>query len=56
MGKYKEKAGEVLVSLIDYSVLQGTSLVSGSTQASEWMGDVQKSKPGHIRRPTHATV
>lgn len=35
MGKSKEEAGEVLASLIDYSVLQGTLLVSGSTQASK---------------------
>lgn len=35
-----------LVSMIDYSVLQGTSLLSGSTQPSEWTGDVQKSNLG----------
>lgn len=35
-----------LVSMIDCSVLQGTSLLSGSTQPSEWKGDVQKSNLG----------
>lgn len=35
-----------LVSMIDCSVLQGTSLLSGSTQPSERKGDVQKSNLG----------
>lgn len=54
MGKREEEAGAAVVSLMDYSVVQGTSLASGSAQASQGTGDVQKSNAGHSHRATRA--